>query len=864
MNSYMMIRSEEEAEHMMRLKGEVDVLDGKEWDGKGNVHVYYNAFLFVTRQSKIFYAYADTDFEKQKWLRAIQLAFATEIPKEARRRLVMAQSPTGTNVVVEIESSTSFCPTCNDDTTITRWKCASCNNKFCEKHCIEEIALPHLHFPFARRVCNGCFYSQVYVNFLKGLVDRLHAEICVYPKRLDVENVIEILTPSRPSHTDATNIALGMFKEGEITAEELEDLLSADRRYTDNTAQEPEIPLDIKILALHRQFRSKGFSVCAVLLLLHQHLHTNAMLFKPILQKVLQFSFTHINEVEFFWPQIVHGYLRLPMFAFDKLFWMEELIISICTRSIHLALLLMWQLQGALEDSLAPLCPKDTEDKYGRIIKLMVAIECNVVGLELRTVLRQPKTAHIGYPKATEDQLVLIQDLTNQLEYYQDNAQQSLSSNVKDALEEKQSPILPPPVPELVESENVSNFSTFQQQLQMETSMQNRRESTSTNSACNLNFIAEAHLEKDMCADFKEDTTTKTRSLSASEKNVLGKYFADERQFVTRITDIAEKLRFVNPLERKKELPGYLVDFDLPGMVYVPLVKVTDPFERIIRIPSLEATAFSTKARVPVLLIFEVIRGGPHGLMAPTSPNRNSTARGKLLFDADDEVGQMLTDETLNTLDVSTYNDDEVTDANSNVSLPKTIELEVNPLHSAKKEETYVLPLMDVSKMEPSAKAIVVERTSELEAAFGESWGARRERLRGLSPHGHLPGWDIVSMISKSNDDLRQEVFALQLIQKFRDIFKKAGLPLWLKVYRIIATSATTGLIETLVNAISLDGLKKRDGYESLAAHFEKSYGPVDSARFRKARQHLIHSMAAYSLVTYFLQIKDRVRGYGI
>ncbi len=67
--------------------------------------------------------------------------------------------------------------------------------------------------------------------------------------------------------------------------------------------------------------------------------------------------------------------------------------------------------------------------------------------------------------------------------------------------------------------------------------------------------------------------------------------------------------------------------------------------------------------------------------------------------------------------------------------------------------------------------------------AFGENWASKRSRIRELSPFGNLPGWDLVSLIAKSNDDLRQEVCALQLIQLFQHIFEEAGLDvLWLKV----------------------------------------------------------------------------------
>ncbi len=67
--------------------------------------------------------------------------------------------------------------------------------------------------------------------------------------------------------------------------------------------------------------------------------------------------------------------------------------------------------------------------------------------------------------------------------------------------------------------------------------------------------------------------------------------------------------------------------------------------------------------------------------------------------------------------------------------------------------------------------------------AFGENWASKKNRIRELSPFGNLPGWDLVSFIAKSNDDLRQEVCALQLIQLFQRVFEEAGLDvLWLKV----------------------------------------------------------------------------------
>jgi len=144
--------------------------------------------------------------------------------------------------------------------------------------------------------------------------------------------------------------------------------------------------------------------------------------------------------------------------------------------------------------------------------------------------------------------------------------------------------------------------------------------------------------------------------------------------------------------------------------------------------------------------------------------------------------------------------------------------------------------------------------------AFGESWATKRARIKAASPDGRRPGWDLLSMIVKSNDDLRQEECMVQLIELCQDIFVEAGLDLWLEPYGIISTTSSTGLIQTLTDALSLDALKKKDGYVSLAHHFQATYGH-DAARLTQAKRSFITSLAAYSLVCYVFQIKDRHNG---
>lgn len=90
------------------------------------------------------------------------------------------------------------------------------------------------------------------------------------------------------------------------------------------------------------------------------------------------------------------------------------------------------------------------------------------------------------------------------------------------------------------------------------------------------------------------------------------------------------------------------------------------------------------------------------------------------------------------------------------------------------------------------------------------------------SPFGNVEGWSLKAVIVKSHDDLRQEVFAMQLIDLVHDIWAAAGKPLYIRPYRVMSTSADTGIVECITDATSIDALKKSRGYTNMVNHFEK------------------------------------------
>ncbi|KAL4087696.1 hypothetical protein PRIC1_013584 [Phytophthora ramorum] len=145
---------------------------------------------------------------------------------------------------------------------------------------------------------------------------------------------------------------------------------------------------------------------------------------------------------------------------------------------------------------------------------------------------------------------------------------------------------------------------------------------------------------------------------------------------------------------------------------------------------------------------------------------------------------------------------------------------------------------------------------------FRERWSEKEARIRRESPFGDHPGWRLLSVIVKSNDDLRQEQFAAQLIAQCDRIFREYSLPLSLRPYNVIATSAKTGLIEAVPDTVSLDSLKRNDpGYTTLLDFYTRLHGDKETTGFTRAQRNFVESLAAYSIVCYVFQIKDRHNG---
>merc|ERR1712150_133393 len=174
-----------------------------------------------------------------------------------------------------------------------------------------------------------------------------------------------------------------------------------------------------------------------------------------------------------------------------------------------------------------------------------------------------------------------------------------------------------------------------------------------------------------------------------------------------------------------------------------------------------------------------------------------------------------------------------------------------------------------------------------------EPWEAKVSRIKESSPYGNIPNWKLLACIVKCGDDLRQELLAYQILKTLQSIWKEEKVPLWVRPYRILVLSNDSGLIEPILNTISLHQVKKH-GHQhvklcsdssadsqtnnneepvlndtqnadpstfTLLKYFLQEFGPETSEQFLEAQKNFVQSCAAYCIVSYLVQVKDRHNG---
>ncbi|VUZ44450.1 unnamed protein product [Hymenolepis diminuta] len=141
-----------------------------------------------------------------------------------------------------------------------------------------------------------------------------------------------------------------------------------------------------------------------------------------------------------------------------------------------------------------------------------------------------------------------------------------------------------------------------------------------------------------------------------------------------------------------------------------------------------------------------------------------------------------------------------------------------------------------------------------------EPWELKARRIQESSPWRHLPGWQLTAAIVKVGDDLRQEQLAYQLLGTLQRIWTENLVDLWLRPLNVVITSPDSGLIELVQDTVSLHQIRRQTRL-SLRDYIIREHGPPNSEGFLSAQKNFVQSCAAYCLVGYLFQVKDRHNG---
>ncbi|KAG7469532.1 hypothetical protein MATL_G00129930 [Megalops atlanticus] len=351
-----------------------------------------------------------------------------------------------------------------------------------------------------------------------------------------------------------------------------------------------------------------------------------------------------------------------------------------------------------------------------------------------------------------------------------------------------------------------------------------------------------------------------------------------QREFIKSLMGIGKRLATLPTKEQKtqrliSELS--LLNHKLPARVWLP----TAAFDHhVVRVPHTQAVVLNSKDKAPYLIYVEVLEC--ENFETSSVPVRipetriRSTRSVENLPDcgitAEQRAGSFSTVPNYDNDDEAWSVDDigelqvELPEIHTN-SCDNISQFSVDSITSQESKEPVFIAAGDIRRRLSEQLAhtpTTFKRDPEDPSAVAlkEPWQEKVRRIREGSPYGHLPNWRLLSVIVKCGDDLRQELLAYQVLKQLQSIWEQERVPLWIKPYKILVISSDSGMIEPVVNAVSLHQVKKQSQL-SLLDYFLQDHGNYTTEAFLTAQRNFVQSCAGYCLVCYLLQVKDRHNG---
>ncbi|CAD8201252.1 unnamed protein product [Paramecium pentaurelia] len=288
--------------------------------------------------------------------------------------------------------------------------------------------------------------------------------------------------------------------------------------------------------------------------------------------------------------------------------------------------------------------------------------------------------------------------------------------------------------------------------------------------------------------------------------------------FLASINQMITSLRF----QEQPEFRGITIPFNYGN---------TDSF-LIVNLLEDEFTCFNTAKRVPYKIIIETVN--PSELQLIQSINelfQSNLPELTPLYDIEKEM------KTISQIKIyQQYNIEEL----KKLALKK---IDFQRIQYLQKQSKF------------KEKDIYVSRSSN-NSIWGEDWDITKQKIKQISQYGNLKSHDVRQIIIKGGDDLRSELLIMQMMRKINQIFTQKQLNLYLRPYDIILTSANSGILEFIPNTVSLDKIKRE--YEGISL---RKFYQMNFQDFQAAQKNFAESLAAYSLICYLFQLKDRHNG---
>lgn len=534
-----------------------------------------------------------------------------------------------------------------------------------------------------------------------------------------------------------------------------------------------------------------------------------------------------IDTVDFYWPQFLQwGFVHLVDAADSVRTFYLFFLAATARRSVHLALKATWECIAAHWDAMMT----GAFDRGNFIVKMLFFVTQVSFG-EPRSVLHQ-----LLFMTAPEHQRNHLERLLTEL--YE-------STRVVYAITQPESPFLMWLIARCDEDIKASSA--------------NVRQYIDTHDGF-LDPFPEDYFEEQQLV-IVERQRSGTRHVIEARQSITSTpalhIFSDAVQLVRFLVDLATYLKECTPepSQRKLRLPGLLEEM-LEGKhirpeASLPLLGITHRLHRVVNVLTDEGTVFSTKARAPTLVFFEIVasdlqeaalsdcfrpdenvasrqrRGTLRRSLGTVSPTATYPSAGE--SDANGAVERFGTHlDILNYLDaniVETYVADLVPPAANdamgrdtiaedfqslNISLPpdcapprrsslnSSFHSDTQKNGAATDDDPCADEHDDCASCldEPTSKSLSSSSSSgERCKFFGERFEEMRERVRAQSKFAQCEGWDLLPVIAKSFDDMRQEVFVLQGVRLFQLIFRKHNLDLWLHYYRFGPAALAFALI---------------------------------------------------------------------